>query len=174
MPKKTAATRSAATVPAAMPPAAATITTPATVMNAGLESLKHTAAAQPAPLRHLNTFSALLAQSATRVAGNGAASAALLPKATDFETWKELSAMQGAIFKRLLQQHQDWLQGLAKLGQEYSQIKRANTLSEHAEQQFNLMAQFGDLMKAQATNLLTLQDNIEVNYGYWVSQKVSA
>jgi hypothetical protein len=73
---------------------------------------------------------------------------------------------------RLQLLQQGWLHGWNEWMQDYAQLKRANTLSEYAEQQFNLMAQFGALFKKQASDLLNLQENVEVGYGYWVAQKV--
>ena len=143
---------------------------PATV----LQAAQAASTSQPAALRHAQTLQALLGQSATRQATNSAAMAALLPRAMDPEIWKELLAIQNAILQRLQQQQQGWLQGFAALAEEYDQLRRANTMSEHIEQQCNLAAQFSDLCKTQATAFLSLQENIEVDCGYWVAQKVGS
>ncbi|HSV48186.1 MAG TPA: hypothetical protein VLJ58_20515 [Ramlibacter sp.] len=141
---------------------------------AGLPALQASLpTATPAALQFARTLHGLVGQSMARSAGNGAATAALLPMAaTRLDTWHDLMAIQRAVLQRLQQQQQGWLQGWAEWAQQLALLKRANTMSEHAEQQYNLMAQAGDLLKTQATDLLSLQENIEVDYGYWVAQKL--
>jgi hypothetical protein len=131
-------------------------------------------AASPAALQHAQTFAMLMSQAAARFAGNGAASAALVPLAGRADTWAELFAMQAAVWQRTWQLQQEWLQGWAGWLQEYADLKRANTLSEHLEQQYNLVAQVGSLLKDQAADVLNLQENIQVGYGFWVAQKAAA
>src|SRR5205085_4383897 len=123
-----------------------------------------------AALQQLQTLGTLLAQSVTRNAASGAASAALLPLAGNAETWTELFDMQAAIARRMQQLQQGWLAGWADWLHDYSNLGRANTMSEHTEQQYNLAAQAGALLKNQASDLLNLQENVEVGYSYWVSQ----
>ena len=55
---------------------------------------------------------------------------------------------------------------------EFSQLRRADTLSEHFEQQYNIAAQFGELLKTQASDLADLQDTLQVDSGYWVARKL--
>ncbi|MES2943558.1 MAG: hypothetical protein V4772_11885 [Pseudomonadota bacterium] len=127
--------------------------------------------AKPAPLRHVQTIVNLSSQWAARNANNSAISVGLLPAALDADTWKELLAMQAAIVQRLQDQQKSWVEGINGLAHDYAQIKQANTMSKYAEQQFNLIAQFGQLVSAQATALMGLQENIQVDYGYWAAQK---
>ncbi|ABM40180.1 hypothetical protein [Polaromonas naphthalenivorans] len=126
---------------------------------------------KPAPLRHVQTIVNLSNQWAARNANNSAISAGLLPHAMDADTWKELLAMQAAVLQRLQDQQKSWVAGVTSLAQDYAQIKQAKTMSKYAEQQFNLIAQFGQLVSAQATALMGLQENIQVDYGYWAAQK---
>jgi hypothetical protein len=129
-------------------------------------------AAQPAVLKQAQTMGTLLSQSAARKAGNYSATAAMAPLMAHADTWKELFAFQSAIGERVQQWQHGWLQGWNAWMEEVADLKRANTLSEQVEQHFNLAAQIGVLIKKQTADLLTLQENIEVNYGYWVAQKV--
>lgn len=144
------------------------------LMAIGLDALNKSMpdAAKPAPFRHAQTLMNLTGQWAARNASNSAVSAGVLPLAMDSQTWQELLAMQAAVVQRLQQQQKSWVTGLNGLVQEYAQIKQANTMSKFAEQQFNLMAQFGQLVSLQTTALMGLQENIEVDYGYWAAQKV--
>jgi len=75
--------------------------------------------------------------------------------------------------QRLQQQNEAWLKGCAILLQDYVQIKDANTMSKLVEKQYNLVAQWNQLLGSQATNLMGLEENIEVDYGYWASQKLN-
>ena len=128
-------------------------------------------AAPPAALQQATTFGTLMGQAAARYAGNGAASAALVPLATRADTWAELYSMQLATWQRTQQLQQGWLAAWGGWMQEFADLKRANTLSEHVEQQYNLVAQFGALLKDQAADVLNLQENVQVGYGWWVAQK---
>ena len=47
-------------------------------------------------------------------------------------------------------------------------------MSKLVEQEFNLVGQLVQLLSNQATNLATLQENVEVDYGYWVHEKIKA
>ncbi len=129
-------------------------------------------AAVPAPLHHVQTFHILMGEWAARSSGNATTTAAMAPMGLNTELWKELEHMQAAIVRRLQEQQKGWMNGYAALAQEYQQGRRANTMSKFVEQQFNLVAQFGQLLSKQATDLVGLQENIEVDYGYWVSQKL--
>ena len=71
-----------------------------------------------------------------------------------------------------IQQQQDWLRGWAVWNQERASIKGANTVSKLVEQEFNLMAQIGQLLLNQTTNLVALQENVEVAYAYWLNEKL--
>jgi hypothetical protein len=130
--------------------------------------------ATPSIVRHAQTASTLLTRGAARAFGNGLATAGLAPHLLNPQTWDELLQLQGAVVRRLQQQNQDWLNGCAALAREYDRLKGANTISKLAEQQFNLVAQWGKLVSDQATSLIELQENISVDYGYWASQKLNA
>lgn len=128
--------------------------------------------APPAAMEHAQTVGTLLSRRTTRVMSNLTTSAGLAPQAMNPQTWVELQQLHQAVMQRLQQQNQSWLEGCAALVKEYAQIKNANTMSKLIEQQCNLVGQWGQLLGTQATNLMGLQENIEVDYGYWVSEKV--
>ncbi|WP_051975315.1 hypothetical protein [Cupriavidus necator] len=58
--------------------------------------------------------------------------------------------------------------------QERARIRRANSVSKLMEQEFDLLARFVLLLSDQAVDLVTLQENVEVNTGYWLGQKAAA
>ncbi len=53
------------------------------------------------------------------------------------------------------------------------QIKGANTMSKLAEREGNIVAQVTQILSSQATDLVGLQENIDVDYSYWINQKLS-
>jgi hypothetical protein len=127
-----------------------------------------------APAVHAYRLQYLLNQLALRGLGNQMTMACVLPMRTDFQTWEELFAIQAAVWQRLQQQHADWVAGCNAMVQEYSQLKRANTLSKFVEQEYNVFAQMGALMSAQAASFSGLLENLQVDMGYWVAQKRAA
>ena len=72
------------------------------------------------------------------------------------------------------QQQQRWAQGCASLMQDYARIPQANTVSKLVEKQYNLMAQWMQLLGDSTTGFINLMENIEVAYGYWASGEGAA
>lgn len=124
-----------------------------------------------APLVHAQKMNTLLAQMAARSLGTQATLAWTLPWHLDTQTWQELQAMQAAVWKRLGQQQAEWVKGCQQLMQDYAQLKQANTLSKVVDQEYDFVSQFGALLSSQASALAGLAENIQVDLGYWVSQK---
>lgn len=133
----------------------------------------HLAAVSPAPAVRAQKLHLMLTQLAARGMGQAALMATVLPLRPDPEAWQELQAIQQAVMKRLQQQQQGWLDGLAALAQGYSQTRQANTLSKYVEQEYNLVAQFGALVADQAAQWMGLLENIQVDCGYWAQQQVN-
>ena len=132
------------------------------------------AQAAPATMGHALKAYSLLNNQTSRMLNNGLFSAGLTTHLVDPQVWGEALQLQGAVMQRLQQQNQDWLKGCAILMQDYAQIKQANTMTKLVEKQFNLVMEWGQLLSNQATNLIGLMENIEVDYGYWASQKLHA
>jgi hypothetical protein len=109
---------------------------------------------------------------AARAANSGMATAMLFAKGPDGDTWRELLDMQHAILEQLQQQTRDWQHGLVAWGQEWTELKAANTASKLVEQELNLFAQFGELVNQQTTAFVGLMESVQVGYGFWVSQKL--
>jgi len=128
--------------------------------------------AVPATIGHAWTTHNLLSRRITRTFNNGLFTAGLAAHLMDPQIWSDLLQLQAAVMQRLQQQNRAWLKGCAILMEDYAQIKQANTMSKLVEKQYNLMAQWSLLIGNQATNMIGLQENIEVDYGYWASQKL--
>lgn len=71
--------------------------------------------------------------------------------------------------QRLLQNQQENLQAWGAWLQRIPQIARANTMSKLAEQEMNVMMSAGQLASQQLVDLISLQENLQVNYSYWFS-----
>lgn len=150
-------------------------TKPPTTTGAELQALQQRLpASQPAAALQAHNLVSLVGQSVARSVGNTLASAALFPLMLTPEAGNDLFAMQAAVAGRAQQMQQDWLQAWNFWLGEFSQARRATTLSEHVELQYNLVAQFGALLKGQASDLLDLEENVQVAYGYWVAQQLQA
>ncbi|MCU6500397.1 hypothetical protein LPN04_21605 [Rugamonas sp. A1-17] len=126
------------------------------------------------PLAHAMTAQRLMQKDATHLMNNGALSMALAARLWDPAVWGELAQMQAAIAQRLQIQGQNWRKGMAILAEDYGQLRQANTMSKLLEKQGNLISQSADLMTSQATDFVALLENIDVDFGYWASQKVQA
>lgn len=125
-----------------------------------------------APFAHAMTAQRLLQKDATHLVNNSAVSMALVTRLWDPVVWGEWTQLQAAIMQRLYVQHQNWHKGCAILIDDYGQLRQANTMSKLVEKQSNLMSQSAELLASQATDFVALLENIDVDYGYWASQKL--
>lgn len=125
-----------------------------------------------APLAHAMTAQRLVQKDATHLANNGAMTMALAAKLWDPAVWSEWTQLQAAIVQRLYTQNQDWHKGCAILVDDYGQLRQANTMSKLMEKQGNLISQSAELLTSQTTNFVALLENIDVDFGYWASQKL--
>lgn len=114
----------------------------------------------------------LINNHAARLLRNGMLTASLSAHIADPEMWDESMQLQRAVAERLQEQTENWFKGCAILMQDYVQLKQANTMSKLVEKQFNLVTQWSQLISDQTTNMIELLENIEVDYGYWASQKL--
>ena len=121
------------------------------------------------PHGHVQSWFTLVGESMLRKSGNGAALVGLLA-APRPDTGAELLELQFAIAERLHGLQTSWWQGWATWVEEFGKLRRADTMSELMEQQWNLLEQFAAQLKAQALDVVELQDQVEVGCGYWVAQ----
>jgi hypothetical protein len=130
--------------------------------------------APPVTMQYLMKRAQMQAGWATRATEYSMATARLVASGRAAETWSALLEMQHALQDQLQEQTIDWFKGLAAWGRECAQIRAANTMSKMVEQDFNLMAQFGQLVSDQATNLANIFESAQVGYAYWVSEKLNS
>ena len=126
----------------------------------------------PTPLTHALTIERLMQKQAARMVHNSLLTAGLTARLGDPQVWGEWILLQSAVGQRLRTQQQILGKGCAVLAEDYSELRHANTMSKLMEKQFNLASQLGALISSQATNLVELLENVQVDYGYWASQKV--
>nr|WP_315400174.1 hypothetical protein [uncultured Duganella sp.] len=129
------------------------------------------AASASTHVEHARTAQRLTHKYAASMINNGALTLALTTRLWDPAVWGESAQLSAAVAQRLRSQGLDWRQGCTILLEDYGQLRQANTMSKLVEKQCNLTMQFGQLLSSQATNFLALLENIDVDYGYWASQK---
>lgn len=162
------------TIGAPMNPTAGTMALPKTDAVPPVPALHRAIAmAQPAAVQRSTTMQTLVAEWAQRTARTGAKAMTLAPFSLDPQVVTEWLQLQSAIAERLQSQQQVWLQGWALWLEERAQVRRANTMSKLMEQEMDLLGRFVLLLSGQMVDLVTLQENVEVNTGYWVSQTLA-
>ena len=124
------------------------------------------------PLDHAKKALALQNEWATRVGGNAFATAQLFAQGIDPETWAELLQLGEAARQRFSALQNGWLQDWTAWVRYSDQIKGANTMSKLAERESNIGVQWASILGAQAATLIAWEENIEVAYSYWVSEKL--
>ncbi len=118
---------------------------------------------------HVPRHGQLLGNLASRHQHNLTASLALLPALLHTDTWLGLAQLQTASLQKLLAQQDSWLAQWQGWLHSASQLGQANTVSKLMEQEMNLTLRAVQILGQQAVDLASLQENLEVNYGYWAS-----
>jgi hypothetical protein len=130
----------------------------------------------PWPTPHMCKAAKVFGGWGTRAAGTGIATTVLLPWRIDPQClpqlWFELWQMQASVWLRQCQLEENWLQRWFAWAQECTQARGANTMSKLVEQEFDLVGQWHEMMSGQATDVVSLLENLDVNYGYWVAEKL--
>jgi len=125
-----------------------------------------------APLESAMKTHTLVQRQLSRMLHNSLMSAGLATRIGDPRVWSEWLQLQAAVAERLNQQGRDWAKGCAILANDYGQLRHANTMSKLMEKQGNLVSQWMLLVSTQATQLVTLLENVHVDYEYWASLKL--
>lgn len=86
---------------------------------------------------------------------------------------EELGRLQQAAWDRAWALGKSWKAGWQCWWAYAGHANNANTVSKLAERQANSLTQIAQLIAGQLQDLATLAENVEVNYAYWVSQKLS-
>ncbi len=123
-------------------------------------------------LHHALRATALQSDWAARAMGNASATAQVFALGIDMETWDELLQMQQAAWRRLFTLQSNWMEEWKNWIQYSDQIRGANTMSKLAEREGNIVAQLTQILSGQATDLVGLQENIDVDYSYWIHEKL--
>jgi hypothetical protein len=118
-------------------------------------------------------FTSLVSNYTTRHFHNHMASTTVCHPGSELNTWLELMNLQQAMAQRWMQQQMEGFNGMLTLFQERRQLKKANTLSKWFEQEYNWSANLQALIASQTTHMVSLMENIQVDYGYWVAQKTA-
>lgn len=108
-----------------------------------------------------------------RVCGNATATAQLLALGLDAAALDELVRMNEAAWSRLRALREGWMRDWAGWLAYASQLKGANTMSKLVEREGNIFGQAAQIMSAQATALAGLQENTEIDYSYWLREKLA-
>ena len=111
----------------------------------------------------------LLGNLAARGQHNLGASLAMLPALAHTDTWLSLTQLQAASLQRLIAQQDSWLTQWQGWFHSACQLSQANTVSKLLEQEINLTLRAVQILGQQTVDLASLQENLEVNYGYWAS-----
>ncbi len=111
----------------------------------------------------------LLGNLASRHQHNLGASLAMLPALAHTDTWLSLAQLQAASLQKLIAQQDSWLAQWQGWLHTAGQLSHANTVSKLLEQEMNLALRAVQIVGQQAVDLASLQENLEINYGYWAS-----
>ena len=124
-------------------------------------------------LTHALKASVLQSDWTARALANATATAQVFSMGIDAESWQELLELQQAALQRLWTLQAGWARDWKSWIQYAEQVKGANTMSKLAEREGNIVAQFTQLLSNQATDLVGLQENVHVDYSYWITEKLN-
>jgi hypothetical protein len=133
---------------------------------------RETPVSHPA-LHHALRAVALQSDWATRAMHNASASAQVFALGIDPQCADELLQMQHAAWRRLFTLQSAWAQEWKNWIQYSDLIKGANTTFKFVEREGNIVAQCVQLLSKQAADLMGLQENIDVDYCYWINEKLN-
>ena len=122
---------------------------------------------------HALRGAALQSDWATRALRNASATAEVFASGIDPESLEELLQMQHAAWQRLFTLQSNWVQEWNNWMQYSDLIKGANTTFKFVEREGNIVAQCVQLLSKQSADLIGLQENIDVDYSYWINEKLS-
>jgi len=124
-------------------------------------------------INHAEKARALTANWAARATGNAAATAQLAGLGLDAQDWMDLLDLQLAAWQRLGALQQGWVESYKTWMKYAGQVKGANTISKLVERECNIGAQLTQLIGSQITDLVTLEENFEIDFSYWVAQALA-
>ena len=149
-----------------------TTTEPVSLVPATMAVVQTAPAAHAANVKDIVKAHRLFEGSACRKAISYVDSARLWSSGLAFTYAGELYELNQAAVKRFLEVQQETLDEWAAWGRQRARIGGANTMSKLVEQEMNLAGLIGQIFTDYLTNLVELQENIEVGYAYWLSKKL--
>ncbi|MBS0356385.1 MAG: hypothetical protein JSR83_21065 [Proteobacteria bacterium] len=88
----------------------------------------------------------------------------------DVGVYYDLFAFQRAFLERLSGLQTQWLEGLESIAQEAGEIRQVNTASKLIAQEYNLYAQFSELLMGQVSAVAELVENAQIDFGYLITR----
>lgn len=125
------------------------------------------------PLAHAQRAQAVQADHLRRAMQATAAGVQLAAYGFDAGTVAELLMMQAQIFNRVVALQKSWEQGWQGWAHYAGEVKGMNTASKLLERQCNIFGQATALLMRQMVDITGLQENISVDYTYWVSERLA-
>lgn len=131
----------------------------------------------PPPVAHLMSANEVQYARVTRGYGTAAAMVELIASRAaagrfDGDTLRELMQLQAALCERSFSMADSWFKEWSAWWDFAGQTKGINSASKLAERQTNIIAQMTLLIGNQFTDMVGLQENAEVNFAFWVNQKL--
>lgn len=123
-------------------------------------------------LEDATTPAQLHADRATRAMGFALGAVQLAAKGPSADLISEFSALQWSVFERIQSLGERWSRDWQHWFRYATHWRGANTMSKLAEREANIVSQMTQLLGSQMSDLVNLQENIEINYAYWLSQKL--
>jgi hypothetical protein len=145
---------------------------PGSLIPAALSVAQTAPEAQTATLKDLTRAHTLFQGWASRAAINSVDTGRLWSSGMYPLYLGELADMSGEALQRYVKVQQDTLREWAEWNRQRAQINGANTMTKLLEQEMNLLGRIGLIVTNHMTNLLALQENVEVAYAYWLSKKL--
>lgn len=96
---------------------------------------------------------------------------ALIKFQQDGSALSTLFQFQAAFLQRLATQQTQFVDGLAQIAAQASQVRKVNTASKLMDQEYDLFAQFSALLVGQVTAFSELIENAQVDFAYLVAQE---
>jgi hypothetical protein len=125
-----------------------------------------------APIQHASSNARVQTDRAARAVSTAIGTARLAATGLDAATLDELLAFRDAVLARYRTLGTAWSNDWANWYDYVSNIKGTNTMSKLAEKESNILCQFAQMIGTHMRDLVTLQENVEVNYAYWLTQKL--
>ena len=124
-------------------------------------------------VNHAMKNAELRANWAARSVINASMTAQVFAHGLDIEGWRQLWQLQAAVWQRAQELQAGWIENWTNWLHYAAQVKGANTMTKLLEREGNISVQFGQLLSNQATDLMGLQENVEIDYAFWVNQKLN-